>query len=137
MKNSEAIDNFDEGFDFDEEGDGDIIATFISVTATGNKDEGIKCSEEDDGNVDIELTACTVINNLENDGMEFEAAGQGRIDVSVVNTVASNNGGPEDDADLKVEQEFDTDEGTLKIVSSSDIDSIEYENVVLEVTGSD
>jgi hypothetical protein len=73
IKDSDAIDNKDEGFDFDEEGSGDIVGTFISVTAKGNEDEGIKCSEAGKGDVDIVLTACTVINNLSNDRMEFES----------------------------------------------------------------
>lgn len=128
--------NFDEGLDFDEEGPGDIIARFKLVSADGNYDEGIKCSEEDVGNVDIELTACTVTNTQFNDGMEFESEDQGRIDVFVVNTEASGNGGDDPDRfDLRVLQDFDTDLGSLKIISSSNIGSMDTDNVVVEMTG--
>ncbi len=132
IKDSAAIDNKDEGFDFDEEGPGDIVGTFISVTAKGNVDEGIKCSEADDGDVDIVLKACTVINNLNNDGMEFESEGNGRIDVVVVKTEASGN---TNGVDLKVVQEEDKPKGSLEIASSSSIGSVETENVIKKERG--
>jgi hypothetical protein len=131
IKGSDAIDNKDEGFDFDEEGSGDIVGTFISVTAKGNEDEGIKCSEAGEGDVDVVLTACTMINNLSNDGIEFESEDEGRTDVVVVNTQAFGNTGS---ADLKVVQDDKIEQGSLKIVSSSTIRNVKTMNVILEET---
>jgi hypothetical protein len=131
IKGSDAIDNKDEGFDFDEEGPSNIVGTFILVTAKGNEDEGIKCSKAGEGNVDVVLTACTVINNLSNDGIEFESEDKGCTDVVMVNTQAFGN---TRGADHKVVQDDKIEQGSLKIVSSSTIGNVKTTNVILEET---
>ena len=127
IENSSANENFDEGFDFDEAGNGVLKATFKSVKANKNVNEGLKCSSEgegDDNDVQVEVSDSTVNSNLDN-GMQFESEGVGRISVVIKNTESIMNR----KEDLKVEQVVAAG-GTLEIDDDSNIGEVKVTNVV-------
>ena len=62
LSNTDANHNYDEGFDFDEQGKGDIVFNGKLLEAASNLNEGIKVSEENGGSVRV------LMHRLINDG---------------------------------------------------------------------
>lgn len=129
IENSSANENFDEAFDFDEAGNGVLDATFKSVNANENVNEGLKCSSEGEGdnnNVSVKVIDSTV-NDNKDDGMQFEAE---EDNVGIITVVIENTVSTGNrKKDLKVEQKVEDPEGTLSIDEGSIIEKIKVENV--------
>ena len=74
VQRSEVNDNFDEGMDMDEAGEGSIHATVSRTEASRNGDEGYKASEADGGDTTADIRRST-----------FEGAGNDQIEVESEN----------------------------------------------------
>ncbi|MGB5735109.1 MAG: hypothetical protein WBM40_11780 [Thiohalocapsa sp.] len=101
--------NYDEGLDLDESGDGDIQLNLVRVDGELNNDEAIKASEEDAGDLIAKLRDVTVLQSLNNDGIEFEETGNGDVIANLRATEARRNDG----SGIEIVQ---TDEGYLEVV---------------------
>lgn len=131
IENSSANENFDEGFDFDEAGNGVLDATFESVNANENVNEGLKCSSEGEGdNNDVSVKVVdSTVNDNKDDGMQFEAEEDNFGIITVVIENTVSTGNRK--KDLKVEQKVENPKGTLSIDEDSNIEEFKFENVVL------
>lgn len=145
--------DFDDGIDFDEAGDGSLIATFNHSTISGNKDEGVdfdeegtgsvwvryantdafdnsddgfKVSEEDEGGVTGLVRGVTSADNG-GKGIVFEEENAGNLFVAVFNTETSNND-DSDDTGIEVVQEGEG-SGKLLVRQSSINDGIDTDGV--------
>jgi hypothetical protein len=116
--NVDIIDNFDEGLDFDTEGDAEdnfVDLDLINVYASGNADEGIKVSEEGDASVFVRMRAIDVEGDVE---VEEEDAGD--LEVSI-------NGSTIGD-DLKLSEDGDG-VGTVGLRGTTVGDELDFDNV--------
>ena len=127
IESSSANENFDEGFDFDEAGNGVLDATFKSVNANKNVNEGLKCSSEGEGdNNDVSVKVIdSTVNDNKDDGMQFEAEEDGVGIITVVIENTVSTGNRK--KDLKVEQKVEDPKGTLSIDEDSHIEEIKVE----------
>jgi len=101
--------NHDEGLDFDEAGFGNIEVGVYDVTAVGNEDEALKASEEDDGNVVADIMY-SKFKHGGDDGTQIEEEGDGDVEVTVTDSKITDNA----KYGVKVEQ-ADGGSGTLLI----------------------
>ncbi|WP_200345902.1 bifunctional metallophosphatase/5'-nucleotidase [Halochromatium glycolicum] len=116
--NADIIDNFDEGLDFDTEGEGadnDVDLDLINIYAAGNGDEGIKVSEEGDASVLVRMRAIDVEGDVE---VEEEDAGDLEV---VINGSAIGD-------DLKLAEDGDG-VGTVRLRGTTVGDELDFENV--------
>ena len=82
IANVDVVDNYDEGLDFDTEGDdGDnfVDLDLVNIYAAGNADEAIKVSEEGNASVLVSMRAIEVEGDVE---VEEEDAGDLEVSVS-------------------------------------------------------
>ncbi len=84
--------NFDEGFDFDEAGPGDVEANFAFVFAAENVDDAIKISEEGPGDVVGVVTTSEAISNG-GVGIVYEEAGDGDLHLVILRSATVGNDG--------------------------------------------
>ena len=118
VANVKAIDNFDEGLDFDTEGDeGDnfVDLDLINIRAKGNADEGIKVSEEGNASVVVNMRAIKAGGDI-----EVEEEGDGDLQVSIKGSKIGD--------DLKL-SESDDGVGTVKLRGTKVVDEKDFNNV--------
>lgn len=118
VRNLTLIDNFDEGLDFDSEGEGPdnlVDLTIVDITASGNADEAIKVSEEGGASVIVSLRAL----DIEGD-VEVEEEDEGDLRVFLRGSVIGD--------DLKLSEDG-TGEGTAKIRGSTIGDELDFNNI--------
>lgn len=95
----------DDGFDIDEDGPGDIVATFHGTAMTGNFDEGFDFDEAGLGDVEAAFVFVFAADNVD-DGIKISESGLGDLVGTVTTSELINNGGvgivyeEEDDGDL-------------------------------------
>ncbi len=95
----------DDGFDIDEDGPGDILATFHGTAMTGNFDEGFDFDEAGMGDVEASFVAVFAADNVD-DAIKISEEGPGDVVGTVTTTEAISNGGvgivfeEDDDGDL-------------------------------------
>jgi hypothetical protein len=106
-------DNRDEGLDLDEEGKGDAKLRVTRVNANRNEDQGVKIDESNDGSLTASIYRSTVNDSLSQDGIEFTEEDDGDLDARIWRSTVTGN----DDAGVKGEQQ-PTGSGTLRIVNS-------------------
>jgi hypothetical protein len=73
-----GTDDADDGFDIDEDGNGDLIAHFEMVVVNGNFDEGIDMSELGDGSARVDVVASEASGN-EDEGVKVDETENGDI----------------------------------------------------------
>ena len=93
---SEANDNYEEGFDFNENDGGDLRVDMLLVEASRNGEEGIDYEEDDDfaGGGDLVTTMELVKTNGNRGGdagLKIREKGDGSLDVTLKGVEASNN----------------------------------------------
>ena len=118
IANVDIVDNYDEGLDFDTEGDdGDNFVDFdlVNIYAAGNADEAIKVSEEGNASVLVSMRAIEVEGDVE---VEEEDAGD--LDVSVSGSTIGD--------DLKLSEEGEG-TGTAKLRGTTVGDELDFNNV--------
>ena len=106
-------DNRDEGLDLDEEGNGDATLVVTRVNANRNEDQGVKIDESNDGSLTARIYRSTVSDSLSQDGIEFTEEDDGDLDGMIWRTTVTGN----DDAGVKGEQQPNG-TGKLRIVDS-------------------
>lgn len=82
--------NLDEGLDFDEENDGNIDITIIDSTATGNTDDGFKVTEEDNGDLNSLITSVKSLKN-NGKGIVLESKNDGKVAAFIENSKTEEN----------------------------------------------
>jgi len=115
---ADIVDNFDEGLDFDTEGEGAdnfVDLDLVNIFAAGNADEGIKVSEEGNASVVVNMRAIDVEGDV-----EVEEEGDGDLHVTLRGSTIGD--------DLKLSQE-DPGVGTVKLRGTSVGDELDFENV--------
>jgi hypothetical protein len=118
LTNLTIIDNFDEGLDFDTEGEGDdnfVELDIVKVDASGNADEAIKVSEEGNASVMVSMRAL----NIEGD-VEVEEENDGDLSVSIFGSFIGD--------DLKLSEEGDG-VGTARLRGTTVVDEKDFNNV--------
>ncbi|MEH6519456.1 MAG: hypothetical protein V7742_22495 [Halioglobus sp.] len=118
VANLSIIDNYDEGLDFDSEGNGEgdsVDLDIMNIFAQGNADEAIKVSEEGNASVAVNLRAIDVEGDVE---IEEEDVGELRVSV---------NGSFIGD-DLKL-SEKGAGTGTAKLRGTTVVDESDFNNV--------
>ena len=120
--------NFDEGFDFDEAGSGDVEATFVLVFAADNVDDAIKISEEGPGDVVGVVTTTETVGNG-GVGIVYEEADDGDLHLVVLHSsTVGNDGG---DLGIEAVQE-DEGAGFVSIIDTEVADGIEVEGAEID-----
>lgn len=118
--------NHDEGLDFGEEGAGDLKLGIWNVDAKDNTDDALKMVESEDGDLSALLAKLTSKNNG-GYGAALKQIDEGTLNVTVDQSrTADNDDG--DETGLKVEQ-AGTGEATLRIIASEIKDGIKAKNV--------
>jgi hypothetical protein len=95
VSRSAVNDNRDEGMDMDEAGDGSIVGTVTNTEASRNGDEGYKASEADAGDNTAEISKST-FEDAGNDQIEVESEdgdGSGTVTVNVSKTTSTGADG--------------------------------------------
>ncbi|ODA68955.1 hypothetical protein A7A08_00789 [Methyloligella halotolerans] len=118
VKKYEIAIDLDDGFDIDEEGEGDLIAVLSGVEVKNNKDEGIDFDEADGGRISFALRDAEVEAQTD-DGVKVSEEGAGGVTALVHDVSSKKNGGK----GVVFEQE---DEGEIRVVA-----------VKLETSGND
>lgn len=116
--NVDLIDNYDEGLDFDSEGDGvdDMIdLDLINIFGSGNADEAIKVSEEDNASVIVRMRAIEIEGDV-----EVEEENDGDLRVTLNGSLIGD--------DLKLSQE-NPGTGTVKLRGTTVGDELDFNNV--------
>jgi hypothetical protein len=102
--------DFDDGIDVDEGGDGDLIGRFNHVVANRNFEQGVDLNENGVGDLRVSMADVSAAENSE-EGIEFEedddVAGGGDIQAELVRVTARRNGGAGGDAGLKLREKGD------------------------------
>jgi hypothetical protein len=102
-----SAEDFDDGIDVDESGDGDVVGSFLQVSASENFEQGVDLNENGPGNMNITMLGVIASRNLE-EGIEFEedddVAGGGDLIASLEFTVTNGNGAADGDAGLKLRE---------------------------------
>jgi hypothetical protein len=105
-----APEDFDDGIDVDEGGDGHLIGRFKDVVVNKNFEQGVDLNENDTGDLRVSMAGVTAAENKE-EGIEFEedddVAGGGDIEAELVRVTARRNGGAGGDAGLKLREKGD------------------------------
>ncbi|MDJ0789427.1 MAG: hypothetical protein QNK05_21690 [Myxococcota bacterium] len=110
-----ASDNRDEGLDLDEAGEGSVFVSVVGSEANTNEDEGIKVDEEDEGNLSVSITRTEVNGSLSQQGIDLTEEGAGRFSGLFLGIEVTGN----DDEGVAAAQE---DEGTgVLFVIGSDL----------------
>lgn len=99
--------DFDDGFDIDEAGPGDLWSLIVDTSVKGNHDEGLDFGEEDAGNLKLGVWNAETISNTD-DGLKIVESGAGNLSALLAKLTAKDNGGY--GADLQ-----QIDEGTLTV----------------------
>lgn len=103
-------DDFDDGIDVDEGGEGDLIGRFDHVAANRNFEQGVDLNENDIGDLRVFMADVTAVQNSE-EGIEFEedddVAGGGDIEAELRRVTTRRNGGAGGDAGLKLREKGD------------------------------
>ena len=120
--------NLDEGLDFDEEGTGSINMVIINSNAMNNRDDGYKHSESDDGDVNAYVLDSRAYENG-GKGFVFEEEDMGNVAITVFEAKTTAND-DSDDTGLEVVQDDDG-EGSLTVISSELSDGIDDEGVTV------
>ncbi len=133
-----AID-VDDGFDIDEDGPGDIVATFHGTAMTGNFDEGFDFDEAGLGNVEAAFVFVFAADNVD-DAIKISERGLGDVVGAVTTSEVINNGGvgivyeEEDDGDLHLvilrSATVGNDAGELGIEAVQDDDGAGFVSVI-------
>jgi len=84
--------DFDDGFDVDEAGPGDLWALIVGTSIRRNLDEGIDFGEEDDGSANIVVWQSIAKGNGD-EGFKVIESGPGNVAAQFHDVVARNNGG--------------------------------------------
>jgi hypothetical protein len=104
--------DFDDGIDVDEGGEGDLIGRFNDVLAAGNFEQGVDLNENGPGDLRIRMADVRALANAE-EGIEFEedddVAGGGDIVAELVRVTSRANGANGGDAGLKLREKGDGD----------------------------
>lgn len=82
--------NLDEGLDFDEENDGNIDITIIDTQASGNTDDGFKMTEEDNGDLNALISEVKSEKN-NGKGIVLEAKNDGKVAAFIEKSETENN----------------------------------------------
>ena len=105
-----SSEDFDDGIDVDEGGDGDLVGQFDDVVASKNFEQGFDLNENDGGSIRVRMVDVRALDNAE-EGIEFEedddVAGGGDIDAELVRVTARGNGRNGGDAGLKLREKGD------------------------------
>lgn len=99
--------DFDDGFDIDEAGPGDLWSLIVDTSVKGNHDEGLDFGEEDAGNLKLGVWNAETNSNTD-DGLKIVESGAGNLSALLAKLTAKDNGGY--GADLR-----QIDEGTLTV----------------------
>jgi hypothetical protein len=110
---SEMSGNFDEGLDLDEQDDGQVSLTVTGFVAENNSDEGIKIDELDEGSIDARITGAKITGVADQEGVHFVEEEEGNVEVRLALVDISNNAGN----GIRVEEEEEGD-FLLRIVAS-------------------
>jgi hypothetical protein len=107
-----SSEDFDDGMDVDEAGEGHLIGRMEGVIASRNFEQGLDFNENGPGDLRTRLVDVQAIANAE-EGIELEedddVAGGGGIDAEMVRVTARANGGNGGDAGLKLREKGDGD----------------------------
>jgi hypothetical protein len=109
----DAEDNRDEGLDLDEAGNGNATLYVSRVNANRNEDQGVKLDESNDGSLEATISRSVVNDSLSQDGIELTEEDDGDLNGTIWRTTVTGN----DDAGVKGEQQPDG-EGKLRITDS-------------------
>ncbi len=96
------IQDLDDGFDIDEEGEGDMIAQVSGTEVIGNHDEGLDFDEADEGSIDVDVDKVTAIANYD-EALKASEEGSGNVVVTVKKSSFTYGG----DDGTQIEQEDD------------------------------
>ncbi len=122
------LENYDEGFDFDEAGAGHVEANFISIFAAENVDDAIKISEEGPGDVIGTVTTTEVISNG-GVGIVYEEEDGGDLQLVILRSATVGNDGGE----LGIEAVQDGDgAGFVSIIDTEVADGIEVDGAEID-----
>lgn len=153
VKEYEISIDFDDGFDIDEAGPGDLWALIVDTSVKGNHDEGLDFGEEGEGslklgiwNVDAKENTDDALKMVESEegdlsallakliskdnggyGAAFKQIDEGTLNITVDQSRTSGNDDGEESG-LKVQQ-LGTGEATLRIIASEFKDGIKTKNV--------
>jgi Right handed beta helix region len=107
-----SSEDFDDGMDVDEAGEGDLIGRLEGVVASRNFEQGLDLNENGAGDLRARLVDVQAITNAE-EGIELEedddVAGGGRIEAEMVRVTANRNGANGGDAGLKLREKGEGD----------------------------
>lgn len=78
-----VLDNRDEGLDLDEAGNGSATLVIEGAVANGNEDQGIKLDESDNGSLSATLYGVEANGSLSQHGTEFTEEDNGSLDVVI------------------------------------------------------
>lgn len=118
--------NHDEGLDFGEEGEGSLKLGVWNAVVKNNTDDGLKMVESETGNVSALLAKLTSEDNG-GKGAVFKQNDEGTLNVTVNKTTTSGNDDGKESG-LEVLQKGDG-EGNLRIVGSDIKDGVDVKNV--------
>jgi hypothetical protein len=120
--NGQFSDEDGDGYEIEEDDEGDLIAVIASTTANNNSDNGFFLGEAGDGDLNANLTSSTA-NDNQDDGFDFEEDGDGDFTVQLINSFAQGND------DFAVDATADGDPGTILLTGSVLIGGVNLENV--------
>ena len=86
-----VVDNRDEGLDLDEAGNGSATVMVDGAIANGNEDQGIKIDESDNGSLYATLIDVVANDSLSQHGTEFTEEDNGSLDVVISDSEISGN----------------------------------------------
>jgi hypothetical protein len=86
FENIVVVDNRDEGLDLDEAGNGSATVVVDGAVANGNEDQGIKVDESDNGSLYVTIIDAEVNDSLSQHGTEFTEEDNGSLDVVIADS---------------------------------------------------
>ncbi|MEM8573343.1 MAG: hypothetical protein AAGF48_01760 [Pseudomonadota bacterium] len=92
VKEYEISLDFDDGFDIDEAGPGDLWALIVDSSIKGNDDEGLDFGEEDEGNLKLGIWNVEATGNTD-DGLKIVESGEGNLSALLSKLTSRDNGG--------------------------------------------
>ena len=102
--------DFDDGIDIDESGNGSVIGAFLHSAAMENYEQGFDLNENDAGDLRVDMTDVEASGNAE-EGIEYEEdddnAGGGDIVATLTGITVIGNGTAGGDAGLKLREKGD------------------------------
>lgn len=110
----EVSDNRDEGLDLDEAGNGSATVVVDGAVANGNEDQGIKVDESNNGSMSVTIVDAEVNGSLSQHGTEFTEEDNGSLDVAIIDSEISGN----DDGAVAGEQ-TGRGHGQLRVIDSN------------------